>query len=177
MDSKKVVYPGQRLTVEEEYEAGKNTFADEEGNVIATSPGEVSFNEDAREVHVTNTHHNATGLEVDTVIVGRVSLVKDAVALINIGWAEKNGQRRQIFDSTGALGVARASRQFIRSMHDLYQVGDFVRARVSAVNPYSIELSTNDKGFGKILSREQIVKEESMSTETFPAKPKKELEE
>lgn len=167
-DSKKIVHPGQRLTVEEEYEPGTNTFTDDEGNVISSTAGHAEFDEDARAVHVHNAHHNAKGIEIGTIVVGRISMVKDAVALLTIGFAEKNGQRRQIFDSTGAIGVARASRDFVRSMHDLFQVGDFVRAKVSNVTPYSIELMTADKGLGKVLSRQDVVQDERDEKEVLP---------
>ncbi len=167
-DSKKIAHPGQRLTVEEEYEPGTNTFTDDEGNVISSTSGHITFNEDDRNVHVHNSHHNAKGIEVGSIVVGRISLVKDAVALLSIGYAEKNGQKRQIFDSTGAIGVARASRDFVRSMHDLFQIGDFVRAKVSNVTPYSIELMTADKGLGKVLSRDDVIQDERVEGETFP---------
>lgn len=175
-DSKKIVLPGQRLTVEEEYEPGMNTFADEEGNVISSTAGKVTFNEDAREVHVQNEHHNAAGVEVGSIVVGRITMVKDAVALMTIGYAEKNGQRRQIFDATGAIGVARASRQFVRSMHDLFQIGDFVRAKVSSVTRYSTELMTADKGLGKILSRDDVIQSMRDGSETLPQTTKMEQE-
>lgn len=167
-DSKKIVLPGQRLTVEEEYEPGTNTYTDDEGNVISTTAGHVTFNEDAREVHVQNEHHNAKGVEVGSIVVGRITLVKDAVALMTIGYAEKNGQKRQIFDATGAIGVSRASRDFVRSMHDLFQIGDFVRAKVSSVTRYSTELMTADKGLGKILSRDDVIQSMRDGKETLP---------
>ncbi len=175
-DSKKVVLPGQRLTVEEEYEPGTNTFADDEGNVISSTSGHAEFDEDSRAVHVHNTHHNAKGVEVGSIVVGRISLVKDAVALLNIGYAEKDGQKRQIFDSTGAIGVSRASRDFVRSMHDLFKIGDFVRAKVSSVNAYSIELMTADKGLGKILSRDDVIQDSRDGKETFPRATRTEQE-
>ncbi len=53
-------------------------------------------------------------------------------------------------------------------MHDLFQIGDFVRAKVSNVTPYSVELMTADKGLGKVLSREHVVRDESVDGEVFP---------
>jgi exosome complex RNA-binding protein Csl4 len=61
-------------------------------------------------------------------------------------------------------------------MHDLFQIGDFVRAKVSNVTPYSVELMTADKGLGKILSREHVVRDERVESEVFPRLTKMEQE-
>ena len=175
-ESKKVVFPGEPLTVEEEYEPGQNAYTDDEGNVVSSTAGIVSFDEDNRQVHVTNAHHNAQGLEEGAIVIGKVSMVKDMVVLVAIGMAEKDGQRRHIYDTNGALNVSRATGQFVRSMHDLYSVGDFIRARVSGVTRFSVELSTNEKGLGKILSREKISQQENPGTESFPKIVKKQWE-
>ncbi len=175
-ESKKIVFPGQPLTVEEEYEPGQNAYTDEEGNVVSSTAGIVSFDEDNREVHVKNAHHNAQGLEEGAIVIGKVSMVKDMVVLVAIGFAEKDGQRRHIYDTSGALNVSRATGQFVRSMHDLYKVGDFLRARVSNVTHFSVELSTNEKGLGKILAREKISQQENPSHETFPRITRKQWE-
>ncbi len=163
----KIVFPGEHLSVEEEYAPGPNTYADEDGNVVASSTGNVAFDENAREVKVQTTTPAGQGIEVGTIIVGRVSLVKDAVAILSIGYAEKNGERRMIHDSTAVLGVARVSREFIRSLKDYFKVGDFVRGRVTGVTPYSIEVSTNEKGLGVIASRDEIVRHTIAGNEVF----------
>lgn len=172
-DPKKMVFPGQRLSVEEEYTAGPHTYADEDGNVIASVSGQVEFNDDLREVNVAP-RRESRGIDVGTVIVGRVSLVKDAVAIIAVGSAENNGKKRNVFDSSAVLGVARVSRDFIRSMKDHFKIGDFVRARVTSVTPYSIEVSTAEKGMGLIVSRADILEKFRVDNETFPVQEKKE---
>lgn len=176
-DPKKMVFPGQHLSVEEEYTSGKHTFVDDDGNVISSTSGVVAFDEDAREVNVHPSGKDLRGIEVGAIVIGRVSLVKDAVVILNIGYAEKDGARRQIHDTSAALGVARVAREFIRSLHDHFKVGDFVRAKVTGVTPYSIEVSTNEKGLGKILSREDVVTKTIMGREVFPVQEKKSGEE
>ncbi len=176
-DPKKMVFPGQHLTVEEEYTSGTHTFVDDEGNVIASTPGVASFDEDAREVNVKPVGKDLQGIEVGTIVIGRVALVKDAVVILNIGYAEKDGKRRRIHDTSAALGVARVAREFIRSLHDHFKVGDFVRAKVTGVTPYSIEVSTNEKGLGTIVSRDQVIKATISGREVFPVQEKKAGEE
>jgi exosome complex RNA-binding protein Csl4 len=165
----KLVFPGQRLTVEEEYAPGRNAYVDDEGNVVASAFGEAQFDEDGREVNVSPKGRLPHfSLDVGTIVIGRVTLVKDAVVILNIGYAEKDGEKRAIYDSSAALGVARAAREFIRSLHDYYKVGDFVRAKVSGVTPYSIEVATNEKGLGVIRSRDEIVKRNIAGSERLP---------
>ncbi|MEK6902771.1 MAG: exosome complex RNA-binding protein Csl4 [archaeon] len=176
-DPKKMVFPGQHLTVEEEYTSGAHTFVDDEGNVVSTVSGTVSFDDDVREVNVHPTGKDLQAIDVGTIVIGRAALVKDAVVILNIGYAEKDGKRRRIHDTSAALGVARVAREFIRSLHDHFKVGDFVRAKVTGVTPYSIEVSTNEKGLGKILSREDVITKTIMGRETFPIQEKKTGEE
>lgn len=167
MPSPKFAFPGQRLTVEEEYAAGQHTFVDEEGNVVSSMSGEVLFDEDGREVQIVPKNPNH-GLDVGSIVLGRVQLVKDAVVILNIGYAEKDGQPRTIYDTSAVLGVARASREFVRSLKEHFSIGDFVRAKVSGITPYSIEVSTNEKGLGKVLSRQDVVKHMNPHNERFP---------
>lgn len=175
MPSPKFAFPGQRLTVEEEYAAGPHTFVDEQGNVVSSISGEVSFDDDSREVQVAPFVKNQ-GIDVGSIVLGRVALVKDAVVIMNIGYAEKDGERRTIYDTSAVLGVARASRDFVRSLKEHYQIGDFVRAKVSGLTPYSIEVSTNEKGLGKVLSRQEVVKKTIAGNERLPVEEKKEKE-
>ena len=134
MPSPKLVFPGQRLTVEEEYASGHHTFVDDQGNVVSSMSGEALFDEDAREVHVSPSI-KSQGIDVGSIVLGRVSLVKDAVVILAIGYAEKDGEPRTIHDASAVLGVARASRDFVRSLKEHYQIGDLVRAKVSGLTP------------------------------------------
>ena len=170
----KVVFPGEHLTVEEEYSPGSHTHADENGNVYSSITGHPSFDDETREVLVHPKGNLARGIDVGTVVVGRVTLVKDAVAILAIGYAEKDGEKRLIHDASAVLGVARVSRDFIRSMKEHFKIGDFVRAKVSSVTPYSIEVATNEKGLGKLLSREQVIESLRVGNEIFPEESKNE---
>ncbi|MEK6820769.1 MAG: exosome complex RNA-binding protein Csl4 [archaeon] len=167
----KLVFPGERLTVEEEYAPGHHVFADTDGNVIASTMGEPSFDDDSREVHVTPTGNTHTGLEVGSIVYGRVTLVKDAVVILSVGKAFKNGAQRSVYDASAALGVARASRDFVRSLKEHYKIGDFVRARVTSITPYSIEIATNEKGLGVVCSRAEVIQKTIAGKEVFPTSP------
>ncbi|MFH0970185.1 MAG: exosome complex RNA-binding protein Csl4 [Candidatus Diapherotrites archaeon] len=169
--SRKIVFPGERLTVEEEYAPGYHAFSDEDGNVSSSIVGEASFDEESREVHVNPTRNQHVSIDVGTIVYGRVALVKDAVVILSIGRAEKNGEKRAIHDASAVLGVARASRDFIRSLKEHYKIGDIVKAKVSSITPYSIEVSTNEKGFGVICSRDEIIQKTIAGGEKLPVNP------
>jgi hypothetical protein len=44
------------------------------------------------------------------------------------------------------------------------------------LTPYSIEVSTNEKGLGKVLSRQEVVKKMVAGVERLPVEEKKEKE-
>lgn len=169
-------FPGDILTVEEEYAPGINTLTDDEGNVLSTVVGDADFDEDAREVHVTPSPRQKRVIEVGSIVVGRVSLVKNAVVLLSLGYATKDGRTQRLTDATAALNIARVSKEFIRSLSDYFKIGDFVRAKVVGVTAYSIEVSTADPGLGVIMPRAQVVSTLIQGPETLP-EPSKERSE
>ncbi|MDZ4256480.1 MAG: hypothetical protein U1C71_02655, partial [archaeon] len=118
-------FPGEILTVEEEYAPGANTHVDEEGNVFSTCVGDAAFDEEAREVHVYPSPRQKRLIEVGSVVIGRVSLVKNAVVILSLGYAEKDGKLQRLTDTSAALNIARVSKEFIRSLSDYFSIGDF----------------------------------------------------
>ena len=162
-----VVLPGQFLAVEEEYAGGKNTFVDEDGKVFSAVVGTVEFNDDTRDVHVDAKGRDIKGLEVGSVVQGKVTLVKSAVVIIHIAHAVKNGNKRRIFESVATLGVARVSRDYVKNLSDFFKIGDFVRAKVVEVTPYAIELSTVGEGLGVVGSRSKVVEDMLKGEEVF----------
>jgi exosome complex RNA-binding protein Csl4 len=157
LKKEKTVLPGDILTVEEEYASGPNTFVDNDGNVIATATGEPEFDEEVREVQVNSGKKEVVGLAVGSTVIGRVGWMRDAVVMLQLGYAEKNGKKLQLFDKNAFLNVARVSRDYVKDLKDYFKIGDFVRAKVTDVTPYSVEVSTIDEGFGVICGRERIL--------------------
>lgn len=165
-----VVFPGSPLTVEEEFAAGKNAFVDDEGNVISSVMGNSNFDEENREAHVHQLGRHVNGIESGDIVYGRVILVKDAVVVVAMALAEKDGKSKRIFDSSATINISRVSTQYVRSLGDFFKVGDYVKARVLDVNTYGVELATNEKGLGVIASRDHIIQKLVAGNEQFAVK-------
>ena len=147
---KKAVFPGDVIAVAEEFESGKNTFEDEEGNITSTLTGIALFNEQEKEVSVAKKGHKAIPLDVGSTVLGSVALVKDDVVILHVFDAKKNGERRVIRESNAALGISKVSQEYIRSLNDKFKIGDIVKAEVWEITPYSLEITTNKPELGVI---------------------------
>lgn len=147
---KKSVSPGEVIAVAEEFEAGKNTFEDEEGNIASTLSGTALYNEQEREVSVAKKGHKAISLDVGAIVLGRVALVKKDVVVLFMFDARKNGERRVIPASNAAIGISKVSQEYVRSLEDNFKLGDIVKAEVWEVTRYSTEILTNKPELGVV---------------------------
>ncbi|MFH1544654.1 MAG: exosome complex RNA-binding protein Csl4 [archaeon] len=145
----KLVFPGEFLTVEEEYLPGKNTFEEENGRIYSARIGELEFNEKEREVTV-KPKKEMKLVDVGTIITGNVLLLKDSMALIKIIKAEKDNEERIPLNSTAILFISNIARGFVKSIRDEFKIGDIVKAKVVTVSPYSIEVTTTFPELGVI---------------------------
>ena len=141
-----------------------------EGNVISSALGNAEFDEDVREVRVESNSRDVQRVEVGAFVYGRVALVKDAVVVITMARAEKNGKSRKIFDSSATINIARVSQEYVRSLDEYFKVGDYVKARVTDVNSYGVDLATNEPGLGVIFSRDEVIQSLVAGPEQFAVK-------
>ncbi|MEW6294847.1 MAG: exosome complex RNA-binding protein Csl4 [Candidatus Diapherotrites archaeon] len=151
MDKKnELVLPGQFLTVEEEYEPGKNTFEDEKGKIYSTKVGEAEFNEKERKVNIKERARSINLITPGSIVIGNVILVKDNSVVLSILKAEKNGQERIPQFSSGQVMISNVSRNYVKELRSEFKIGDIVKAKVINVTNYSIDLTTAEEGLGVI---------------------------
>ena len=144
----KLVFPGEFLTVEEEFMPGNNTFEDENGKIFSTKIGLAEFDEKSRKVSVKEKHALAKMLDKGSIVFARVSLIKESNVMVSIVSAEHNGEQRIIPFSNASIYIANASSEFVRNLSGMFRVGDIIKAKVLEVTKYSIELSTNEPELG-----------------------------
>jgi exosome complex component CSL4 len=145
-----IVVPGEFLTVEEEYFPGKNTFEDEEGNIYSTKVGIKKFNEKEREVLIEEKTPLNEVIEAGSIIIGRVSSVKDSFVVLDVVSAQKNGLQLISLFHSAKLMISNVSRSHIRNLSDEFKVGDFVKAKVIEVTKYGIDVTTSFPELGVI---------------------------
>jgi exosome complex RNA-binding protein Csl4 len=142
MKGKEVFMPGQTITTEEEFAPGKNTFV-ENGYVKATNIGEAEFDNNTKEVLIKS--NTLKVLARDDIVIGRVSLVKESVVVVDIIKAE-NGAVLLI--TRGQIPAKFVAKAYVTNVKDYYKVGDYIRAKVISASELAVDLATNETGLG-----------------------------
>ncbi|MBS3061131.1 MAG: exosome complex RNA-binding protein Csl4 [Candidatus Diapherotrites archaeon] len=151
MVSKKhsVVFSGSVLGIEEEYSPGSNAFVDDEGNIVSSVSGVALENEKNRTIDVV-TRRGVSPMSIGTQIYGRVVLVTDHAAVIEIWDAMKGRVFVAVSSSTSAVPVSKCDLGFVKSIKDKFRLGDFVKARVASVSPWGVDLTTQASDLGVV---------------------------
>ncbi len=144
------IFPGTFLTTEEEYGSGANTFADEKGNVYAACTGTADFNEKVREVSITKPGRCAKPLEVGSIVLAQVKSVREQMVGVGLLSASKQGEERKITSSAAFVPVSAISESFIRDARDEFKIGDIIRAKVTKIKPFGIDLTTAGSELGVV---------------------------
>ncbi len=142
MKGKELFMPGQTITTEEEFAPGKNTFV-EDGYVKATNVGEAEFDNNTKEVLIKSNPLKV--LARDDIIIGRVSLVKESVVVVDIIKAE-NGAVLLI--TRGQIPAKFVAKAYVTNVKEYYKVGDYIRAKVISASELAVDLATNETGLG-----------------------------
>lgn len=152
MEKKKreLVVPGDLVAVAEEFVPGQNAFEDSQGRILASAVGVTAPNERERKIDVKPKTRKVIPLEKESIVLGRVVLVKKESAVLELFEARKDHEPRIILIAVGAVVIRRTSRAYVKNLEDEFKIGDIVKAYVADITPYSIELGTDRAGFGVI---------------------------
>ena len=141
--------PGDFLSVEEEFGAGKNTFEDKEGNIFASVVGKQDFNNKDREVSVKTTKE-VNQIELGSIVTGKIVRIKDPVVTIEISKIERDGKEQVSSFGIVQLMIANVSRDHINFLRDEFRLGDIIKAKVIKINKFGIDVTTQYPEFGVI---------------------------
>jgi exosome complex component CSL4 len=143
--AKKIIFPGEELSSEEEYVGGKNTFT-EKGIVKSKIMGRADYEPNERTVSVEG--KSASLIQEGDIVIGKVTLVKESTAVIELLESENGKKIGGV--TVGSLPVRNISKQFVDKIRDKIRVGDIVKARVTAITDLIVDLATNENGLGII---------------------------
>jgi len=140
--------PGEFLAAEEEFESGANTF-EENGNIFSDSVGKISEDKAQRTVSILK-EKELLPLKVGSIVFGKVNLVRSSSVLVEI-FAARSEKGRQVSRMTMAsLPVRNVAQGYVKQLNEKFRIGDIIKAKVSMVSPYGIDLRTNEPELGVI---------------------------
>ena len=146
-EKEKAVFPGDFITTEEEFVAGRNAY-EEDGEVKASIMGKTDFDQENKEVNVRG--NGISTLKVGDIVIGQVIKVKESMVTVELLGSEK---RRAIGMTRAQIPVRNISQAYVEDPRKLFKVGDYVKAKVTVATRLAIDLATNEKGLGVVEAR------------------------
>lgn len=144
--SGKIVAPGDRLGVIEEFTPGTGTYT-EQGTIYSEITGRTLMDMLSKKVSVFPLARVLGVPKVGSIVVGQVSGVQSRSATLRI---MRVGKRVLSGFFTGILHISDVSPGFVEIMFDVCKAGDAMRARVVSVKNRVFHLSTADKNLGVV---------------------------
>ena len=149
-EARGLVYPGDKLGVEEEYLPGPGVYVDEIlGLLRANLAGRVRRNNRQKVIRVEKPGSRIDYPRPGSIVTGVVTSIRDEMAVITLFPLKENSMMPHPL--TGILHVSQVSTTYTKSLYDAISLGDLVKAKVlSSENPF--QLTIKGPGLGVILS-------------------------
>ncbi|VVB73980.1 Exosome complex component Csl4 [uncultured archaeon] len=141
------VAPGDIVGTEEEFLAGKGTWTDAQGNIRAAVAGE-QITDANRQVSVVPSNM-PPDINEGTVIYARIDEMFESVAFVTVE-AMASGPKPRVTILSGVIPVSEIKEAFVESIRQEMRVGDIVRAAVSKLTPFRLELTVKPQGMGVV---------------------------
>lgn len=143
---RKMVLPGDQIAVAEEFEPGEGTY-ERNGLVFAATPGLLELDAHSRVARV-RAFNPPAELRVGDIVYGAVDDIRGMMATATI--LAIHGRTRQISgESEGTIHISNVSEEYTEDIHDMYRLGDIIRAKVIQVKP-SLQLTTAEPDLGVV---------------------------
>src|SRR5512136_292943 len=142
----KMVLPGDQIAVAEEFEPGEGAY-ERDGLVFASTPGVLQLDEVGRVARVRPFNPPAE-LKVGDIVYGVVDDIRGMMATATV--TAIHGRERQISgENEGTIHISNVSEEYTEDIHDMYHLGDIIRAKVIQVKP-SVQLTTAEADLGVV---------------------------
>lgn len=147
--SGKIVLPGEKLCVVEEFTPGEGTYEDN-GEVFSKVAGRVLYDFVAKRVIVIPLKKNKQPPKPNMTVYAVVTSVKEDTAFLKIFADDK--RRLYTGPFTGVLHVSQVSTNFIKTISDAVKIGDVVKAKV-LTNSSPFQLTTKGARLGVVYAQ------------------------
>lgn len=144
----KRVLPGDFISTEEEFEAGENAFA-AQGSILSDSVGTVIENRGQKTIGVLK-EKNVAAVKPNDLVFGSVVSVRENSVHLSIFSEPDENERKVLLRTFAYLPVRLVSRHYVKNLHELFKIGDLVKAKIAAVFSYGIDVRTNEPELGVI---------------------------
>ena len=144
----KRVIPGDFLSTEEEFEPGRNAFA-EAGEIFSNSVGTVQEDNRQKTVSV-KADVDVSSIKPNDVVFGEVMLVKDNSVGLSIFTETSHGSRKVLVNTYASIPIRLVSRDYVKNLKDAFKIGDLVKAKVFSVKPFGTDVKTNEPELGVV---------------------------
>ncbi|MBC7120438.1 MAG: exosome complex RNA-binding protein Csl4 [Candidatus Methanosuratus sp.] len=142
MSKTKIVTPGEKLGVIEEYIPGNGTY-EEDGKIFSSMAGELDL--DAKNRTVSIVSKKTLIPEIGDVVEGIVVGMKEDVALVKIVGIK--GKRPLTGDFSAQLHVSQVSKEYTKSIFDAVNLNDRILAKVTTGwIPYQLSIVDDELG-------------------------------
>jgi len=138
MEQKKLVLPGQQISIAEEAEAGRNAY-NESDIIYAATAGEAVTSEGKANVNTGRASLELPYIGMDVYCVITKSSPNKAIAGC-IPLKEVNGQGRGL-EIEAVLPVTEVRRGYVPDMRDEVKIGDIIKAKVRNIEKTGVEIS------------------------------------
>jgi len=142
------VFPGERLGVIEEFIPGTGTYV-EDGYIYSSALGYLSRDEINKEIGIHSLTKSPILPQENDIVIGRVEYIHDKTMSIQITQINDHAVSSAF---TGVMHISNATRSYTKTMFDIFNVGDLIRARVLSVMNNENHLTTEERSLGVIES-------------------------
>ena len=145
VENEKIVMPGDKLGIIEQYLPGEGTY-DDDGDIKSAVLGNVKINQKMKVISVVSDAKPAL-LKVGDTVYGQITDIKPQRANVKIECMKDNG-RPLALPYMGAIHISQAKKDYLEKLSDAFRIGDIVQAKVVKITGDNVDLGTVDEDCG-----------------------------
>ncbi|MBE6499086.1 MAG: RNA-binding protein [Methanobrevibacter thaueri] len=139
VEKEKIVMPGDKLGIIEQYLPGEGTY-DDNGDIKSAVLGNVKINQKKKVISVESNAKPAL-LKIGDTIYGQITDIKPQRANVKIECMKDNG-RPLALPYLGAIHISQAKKDYLEKLSDAFRIGDIIQAKVVKITGDNVDLST-----------------------------------
>ncbi|MHA2502321.1 MAG: exosome complex RNA-binding protein Csl4 [Candidatus Kariarchaeaceae archaeon] len=144
---KSIIYPSEKIGVEEEFLASKTTTYVENHEVRSAVIGNVFVDRSRYEAKVYPLNRGSTPPSRYDTVIGHVIKVSKSTVRVSIGYVNKKPLNPT---PLAIMHISDASRDYIDDLDDFYLAGDIIRAKIIDAKTFPLQLEAKSKDHGVI---------------------------